>query len=225
MKTPLYLSKILGIATLFIVVLVVLQGCSDTLITQEEAEEVIVQRKPGEFNMLLASSEDFRELRLIHKEIETRVLSTGAPPDELREAYRKGDEKEIIKLMGFTEDEMSGLAVRLKHARNNLIEVFPEIRLAIENESECINCEDDRAEKVDKFFSKFDYYTKRGDTRPSPFPLPTAGEVTTQAETGCQYLQYTICLGLCTLAGPIIYWPCAYLCYCTYCSDDLGICI
>ena len=41
----------------------------------------------------------------------------------------------------------------------------------------------------------------------------------------CKWLQYTAALAVCTTAGPVIYWPCAYLAYCSFCTGNAGICI
>jgi len=43
------------------------------------------------------------------------------------------------------------------------------------------------------------------------------GSGTNRAPDGCNYVPYVASLVVCTAAGPVLYWPCAILAYCTWC--------
>lgn len=59
--------------------------------------------------------------------------------------------------------------------------------------------------------------------------LPTNDEISTaqlaeeeDEEGPCKWIRFSACLLSCTLGGPVLYWPCAYLCVCTFCPDAPG---
>jgi hypothetical protein len=57
--------------------------------------------------------------------------------------------------------------------------------------------------------------------------VPTTDDASAQLleeeEDGpCKWIKFTACLLACSGTGPVLYWPCAYLCVCSYCPGAAG---
>jgi hypothetical protein len=142
--------------------------------------------------------------------------------DELKSAYERNDTCEIQELLGLTENDIKTLNSRLIVLGEKLLTLNPSIKENLNdlNSSHCSTCD------VNTFFDNYDKYIelsmKKTSLRP---PRLKSGDVE-EDPADCEWVQYSACLYLCTLAGPVGYWFCAYLCYCAYCTGGFTyICI
>ena len=90
--------------------------------------------------------------------------------------------------------------LRLNKATTTLMDRYPALADSGDSEADC----SPTPQKIDAFFANFESIHSTGAT----------------AQTDCKWIQYTACLAACTTTGPIIYFACAYLCFCTFCDND-----
>lgn len=156
----------------------------------------------------LAASPSMRELQEIMVDIAARAAL--ADPAELEDAYRRVDVVRVNELLGFTADEYVALDARLTHLRISLGEEFPELER--------------RAAQLGPGNCGFSPSIAQCHVREA---LDASAELSTSSLVGqdgplqdvdCQWGQYSVALALCTLAGVVFYWPCAYLALCSYCT-------
>lgn len=147
-----------------------------------------------DLNSLLRESNEVQELTAIWKDLRNRALSSGMPWQELMSAYQRQDEQLLRNSLGLTSQEEVFLNNRLRELTRSLLSKFPELQAFVKKAKPCINC--GSAEVI----GKVDILT---------------------APEGCHWIQYTAALVVCSAGGPVLYWPCAYLAYCSLCWGDI----
>lgn len=137
------------------------------------------------------------------------------PANELRSAYENNDTIKIQQLLGLTDRDIKLLNLRLAVLRERLLLLNLEMQKILDNlkSGHCSNC------KLNAFFSNYDKFIAISVKKQNPSKLKS-GELEVQPDD-CQWMQYTACLILCSAGGPILYWPCAYLCICGYCTGTI----
>lgn len=103
---------------------------------------------------------------------------------------------------------------------NNIASSYPDL-LDYGRNTICVECEEESP--YEKIQSMIDYYKKHPN---ATYDLSCilnnvqSGQSFGTQNTGCtNYFNYTLCLLVCTASGPILYWPCAYLCLCQFCPN------
>ena len=153
-------------------------------------------RQTTDIDHLLDRDPDVRTLLAVRDEITRRVIELHIPPDQLRRAYQAGDEYAIAELMGYSEAEIRAFRGRLDEARVAIFQKFPQVeRMAQESPTPSYQTDD-------LFF--LDHLR---ESEPNIVDRAT-----------CRIVPYVAALSLCTLAGPVFYWPCAYVALCSFCS-------
>lgn len=154
---------------------------------------------------------DIKELISIRNNFTQRVKSQKIEIGDLKTAYLLTDQKKIAELLNLSEEELAATQNQLKIIVDRMIKKVPLLTDVIKEKSKqkCSKCD------VEKFFNNFYSYTKGVSLVPVKNSLKS---VQAEAGTNCQWVQYGACLALCSLGGPIWYWPCAYLCLCSYCE-------
>jgi hypothetical protein len=155
----------------------------------------------------LASSPAMQELQAIMQDIATRAAL--ADPAALDAAYRAFDVAEVNRLLGFTAEDYLALDARLTELRIALGEEFPELKRRAERMA---------SESCGMSPSFAQCHVERSLQAASEMPISSAQIQEEYQDVDCQWGQYTAALALCTLGGPVWYWPCAYLALCAYCS-------
>ncbi len=114
---------------------------------------------------------------------------------------------EAVKIIYGDQASADEFMLRLSSATKGLMDRFPDI-----SGSSSIDgaCSQPTEQKIEGFFANFEQIHSQ--------------EIFSIAYQDCQAVQFTACLLVCTTTGPIIYWPCAYLCSCSFCALD-GICV
>jgi hypothetical protein len=174
------------------------------------------ERETAELEKSLSQSPEVAELTRIRDALTDRARRRRVTPEQVTAAYRNGDAAELQALFGFTPGESTALSQRLENIQHRLYQKHPELQsIAVGDVSASTPCNAQAAARA----------LARGSVRGS-VGGSTGGEIgVMEEEGGCKWLQYTAALAVCTTAGPVIYWPCAYLAYCSFCSEGGGICM
>ena len=96
--------------------------------------------------------------------------------------------------------------LRLNNATTALLDKFPSL---VESSTDSA-CSPRTKQNIEIFFANFERIHAQGTL--------------SQSGGDCRWLPYTACLALCTTTGPVWYWVCAYVCYCSFCEGLDGIC-
>lgn len=168
------------------------------------AAPLSAQANPGKS---LASSPVMQELQAIMQDLAARAAL--ADPVELEAAFRASDVAEVTRLLGFTAEEYLELDARLTALRIALGEEFPELKRRAERMA---------PESCGMSPSFTQCHVQRSIAAAADMPISLAQIEEEHQDVDCQWGQYTAALALCTLGGPVWYWPCAYLALCAYCS-------
>ena len=149
----------------------------------------------------------------IRDELADYVLLSGKSAAEIVKIIEANDENEFKKAFSITTDKYNFYKNELKKIADELQEI-PEVQEELRESKlqikRCMACHDE------DFIDRLIVQKKKE-------PLFTSSFFQTQepiqdGDVSCKWVQYTACLILCTAGGPILYWPCAYLCMCGYCS-------
>lgn len=148
---------------------------------------------------LLMSEPLVQELLQIRNNFTERInceVGKSFSLEELKLAYLNSDEQRIISYMGYTSNQIDSIGERLNTISQELLTKYPALSSYIT--SECNSC------NVESFFSYYYEYTN----------------ISTEA-LECRWAPYIASLVLCTTLGPILYWPCAYVAMCSWCSGGI----
>jgi hypothetical protein len=179
------------------------------------APSVVTTLSPMETAALeheLSRSEEVADFIRVRDELTARAKARNVTPEMVRAAYIGGDAAAIQRLFGLSPKESYLLTHRLRTNQLRLQARFPVLRSLAEGTvaASGASCGADIAARALVADSR------RGGPSTSIEADPSAG--------GCKWVQYTVALLLCTTGGPVLYWPCAYLAYCSLCTDDFAIC-
>lgn len=153
----------------------------------------------------LSQSPYVEELTSIADEMTRRAIDRQVTFEELSRAYQDQDELAIAELLGYSQVEIQDLSYRLEYLRECLYAEFPEIVAWAEAQAQHETC--------DEAFLAHLYNCIDFDNQ-IYLAKPPAG-------TSCAWVPYTASLALCTALGPVLYWACATVAMCTYCSGGL----
>lgn len=195
----------------------VLNACTDgpaaspmpnRLTSAEEARLEQELRRSPELSALIAMREELTE----------RARQRNVSAEMVREAYGSGDTDAAAALFGFTQAEAEALNHRLVQVQASLYRKHPVLRRIAVGEVEAPLCGIDIGARR--------LSTDGSETRNSSGGVlfSAEGDHEVLPDTGCKWIQYTAALALCSAAGPVLYWPCAYIAYCSFCDDDFSIC-
>lgn len=161
------------------------------------------ERDADELDVLLRQDPDVQTLITVRDEMSQRALNYGVSTSTLRAAYQAKDEEQIAAMLGYSEEEIKTLNYRLDKARLAIFDRYPEIeRMVRENpQNSCGYSPKTTSCETDRFFDNF-----------------SADTYNIARPTSCRYAPYVAALAVCTLAGPVWYWPCAYVALCSFCS-------
>ncbi len=163
-----------------------------------------VEKTDAEWNEILSVDPDVKELVQIRDELTERAVNTQVDPEVLDQAYKDGDEEKISTLMGFSSTEIANYTLRLGIARTNLLRRYPEFAAEVERHSVSF----DPVVKSAAFFANYESNLEQVASKRGP----------------CKWFQFTACLMVATTAGPVLYWPAAFLCWCAFCKDNEEVC-
>lgn len=198
-------KKTITIAIFLIALFSIFYSCSDNIIEQNKHDSINVLEKNN-------ITEELSELIDIREEITQMVIDKKINIDKLMKAYKTEDTLKIMEAMQMSKTEYSSYNIRLLKLNSKILKKYPAIKIKIEEMKNniCTTC------NSDKFFENFEKYTfasKRKGSGLSKIFVTNGAE-----EVDCDWLQYFAGLAVCSTAGPVLYWPCAYLMICGYCS-------
>jgi hypothetical protein len=152
----------------------------------------------------LSKSPYVQELTSIVGEMTTRARDRGVTIEEVSRAYENRDESAIADLLGYSEADIQALSERLNDLRESIYAEFPEIEQLAEAQAQNGSCDP-------AVFAQL-FGNDAGDQIYLAAPPPG---------TTCAWVPYTAALVVCTALGPVLYWACATVALCTFCSGGL----
>lgn len=215
--------------------LLVFAGCRDGVLLTESIQDSISQR-PAAFSISAteyAASEqamrtdiDAIAIEQLGREIGRLMRQRGVSRAQLVEVKSSGDISAAVTLMGMSRVEMALLDSKMKAHLAALTERYPLIAslgagvvrvTATGSIADCavpVGLRD--AQGGVAFFTACN---EPANLRAGTLPKGASFS----EEDGCDsWLQYIACTALCSALGPILYWPCAFLCLCEFCPSSLG---
>ena len=132
--------------------------------------------------------------------------SLGDPLAPLQAAWEASDWAGVANMLNYSDWEIASLQSRLDADAQSLLADDPDLATMAISQLGCTNCTD----TIDAAFAAF----RSEFLGASGF---VSGGSAAAARDGCNYRLYIAALVLCTRAGPIAYWACAYLAYCKNC--------
>lgn len=119
--------------------------------------------------------------------------------DSLEEAYKEGDMTTAQTLLGYSTDDIDEMDAQLEVVRGHL---------PAASTTECPQCAD-----VARNFATIRHHILGNSTIISPnAPVGDAPVI-----SGCRWAPYLVALALCSRLGPLLYWACSYVAYCSNC--------
>jgi hypothetical protein len=135
--------------------------------------------------------------------------SLGDPLVPLQAAWESKDSAGVARMLNYSDWEIASLQIRLDADRESLLAEDPALATLAISQLGCTSCSD----TIDAAFAAFRSEFLGGSG------FVSGGSAA--ARDGCNYRLYIAALLLCTRAGPIAYWPCAYLAFCKNCYGPL----
>ena len=169
----------------------------DEVMASSEMDEVIRVRQEG-LGMIKAAIGRHGE--------EKMVAAFKAELANTANSESGGAASEAVRMVYGTQVAADAFMLRLSETTEALVNRFPALGGAKGSDSACSATD----QKIEAFFASFEGVHAQG---------VAATEV--PCESWAKFAQYTACLAVCTSGGPILYWPCAYLCICAFCPDML----
>lgn len=169
----------------------------------------------SEYEKSLKEDSDIQELCAIRDEMISKALKSNVSGAVMAEIVKRNDEERFASILGYTEDEIANLGSRIVKLGESIRNRYPELADMPSNRATpCPECEfKNIAERWDNLVVTNKRSIKLGDgDQMIPTPDPSDKGVT------CQWAMYIGALALCTLTGPVLYWACAVVAICTYCS-------
>jgi len=168
----------------------------------------------------LKEDTNIRELLSIRNEMMKRVLESGVSGAEISDIVERNDTQKFASILGYTDEEMTDMGKRIAYLGKVIQDKYPELHdMAGSQREECPGCNFKAvAEKWDYILEnrkEADVFVADGDENQVPLPDPS------QRGVACQWLPYTASLALCTAAGPVLYWACAVVAMCAFCSGGI----
>jgi len=154
-------------------------------------------------------------LHRIRDQMTRRLIDRGVDLAEVRAAYRKADFESVIAMFGYAEGELADLDRQIVNLRKDLVSRYPRLAAGLAQvapQGNCYHCNVDRA---------FDIMKRQVTISASAAGSYAEAADAKEGESDCMWGAYVSALLLCTTMGPIIYWPCAYLAYCSFCEGPL----
>jgi hypothetical protein len=211
------MKKFILLAIFVISLSIIYLSCSkksdDPNITSESSQEKI-SIQGNSINEIRPVEVD--ELLQIRDQIAYRVVQNNISFEELNKAFKDQNSERIRELLGFTKEEVSQIDSRLKILQENILKKYPQVKEQYEKrKKECLSCKEANLRSVYEKIHKKGFF--KNDLK--------AGLITSNEEgggAGCNWIPYTACLVACTTTGPVIYWFCAYVCVCSFCTGGPG---
>lgn len=139
---------------------------------------------------------------------------------DLTAAYNIGDTKKLQLLLGITDTELIEYQTRINKLKESLLNNYPELKKEYLRQISCKTC---ITINITEIYKKV---TARGFFKiinGEPLNVVSPDKINyLLSENDCSWIPYSACLIVCTSTGPILYWPCAYVCMCSFCTNIPG---
>lgn len=147
----------------------------------------------------LRSDPDVLTLVAIRDDLTQRALRSGLTGEDLRDVIESGSEEAFADALGYTRAEWASLSDRFELARQRFADRYAGVLGVAGHSPEC---------DLGEFSRAFERARQHLPDIQARNPKPVT----------CNWLPYLSSLALCTEFGPVLYWPCAFLAMCQYCT-------
>ncbi len=201
------MKSLLTIALILLTILIV--GCSE--------QEGINSPSTTEYETMLKEDLSIRELFSIRDDMTKRIMESGVSGKEIVDIVEHNDSRRFAEITGYTVEELDDIGRKVHFLGKVIQEKYPDLQSRVGKRPDgCIECDfRNIAEKWDNALAthkQADVFYRDGDENQIPLPDPSNKGVS------CQWLPYTASLALCTAAGPVLYWACAAVAVCAFCT-------
>jgi len=157
------------------------------------------------------SAPEFRRLIDLRDELFSRVKR--ADLNTLKSAYQSGSQQNIAAALGLSEAELTNMDKQLFVAARTLVRKFPELEdiMAERAPTMLLKARDAYIEEAIEIVNAAQKTFASGILKDTDYQIQDSG-------VSCRYFPYTASLTLCTATGPTLYWACAALATCEFCS-------
>lgn len=174
----------------------------------------------------LAKDSDMQELLTLRDAVVLKIVSARPDMAKLKLAVQEKNEAEIIRLMGYTQEEVVEWHRKMKASVSTLLQKYPALGQKIRTEQSCTNC------NTTKFFDNFDqiaYLTiaNRAEQQGQSGSNSKVGATLQDCQWKPYFSQLLVCgysIGYLTAVSPpiavILYGACAYDAICSYCQGN-----
>lgn len=191
-------------------------GCGEKeeVVTPPIDNEVVTPTDGGS-EIALQTDADIQELISIRDDMVVRILESNLSGRELAEIIKNNDEKRFASLLGYSPEEMRDLERRILRLAERVRMNHPELK-GMEKTKPCPDCGiESVVENWDRFRLEAGIDRPRYGDDPNAIPVPPDPK---KKGVSCTWLPYAASLLVCTSMGPILYWACAIVATCTFCS-------
>lgn len=165
------------------------------------------------------------ELLKIRDAIAYRVVTNKISKVNLAKAFQNHDTNALQRLLGINNHELEIYQERIKRLRESLLKKYPDLKEEYLKQLNCKSCKETDINTVYKKITSTGFF-KVINGEPisimTPSTLNTNSIIKENGDGTCSWIPYTACLVVCTSTGPIFYWPCAYVCMCSFCTSIPG---
>jgi hypothetical protein len=163
-------------------------------------------------DVAIRQSAELRELLDIRDLLTQRLRQRGHNPQQVFQ--QRANPRALSGVFGLTPSEERDLNTRLTTARAALLARFPTASLVAEGKVIVpASCQPSRIDSRLERSGAEDgtLANEHGPIEGDPFDDP-------EFESDCRWLLYVASLALCTTTGPVLYWACAFVAWCSFCD-------
>ncbi len=170
-----------------------------------------------DYEVRLGEDSDLRELISIRDEMTSRALESGVSGAVIAGIVESNDTSRFASILGYTDGELAELGERIALLGRTIRERYPglEEKAGVDTDG-CPACDfagvEERWNRLAARYGKGGSMPLDGEQNQIPEPDPK------QKGVRCRMVPYSAALAGCTSLGPVLYWACATVATCMYCS-------
>lgn len=182
-----------------------LSACADTTMPLAYAEKQKLSLSWAEaqsVNKTMDADPLVQRLDALIKEVSKRASERGVSTNDAIRAGRARGTAAAGELLGYVPGELEAIDAEIASLLKQIISKYPAVQAQVDGRLTV-------APRVQ---------IACGESGQSFTAAMCEGELD---ETNCNWLLYTAALVACTAAGPVLYWACALLAWCEFCTSEL----
>jgi len=155
---------------------------------------------PAHLKAQLLESPELQSLQQLSTQIAQRI--TASDHSVFSRAFEEGNNKAVLNAIGYSEKDIASLEQRMESNSLVLFRSFPELAYFLPNSTVAAPLSGEQIVAMASIMTDGDRSISNGSN----------------GGVNCAWVPYTASLGLCTAAGPVMYFACAAVALCAWCS-------